>query len=219
MLPMEVWSIGSPGVPVFDTSTSFLTCGNGLAATAPGTGTNPPPCSIQVPSPNLQQAYITAWNLSVQHAFGQNLSLTVAYAGTHGSELMGVQDVNLPQPGQKNGSSGVSAEFEQMRRPFTQNCPVSTPGGMGLDPSECFPFLGQVLQYTNGGSSNYNGLQVSLQQTHVAHGLFFTANYTYSHSLDDASVDYGTFYQGTRIAFDAITETALSTSATTSRSD
>jgi hypothetical protein len=29
----------------------------------------------------------------------------------------------------------------------------------------------------------------------VAHGLFFTANYTYSHSLDDASVDYGTFYE------------------------
>jgi hypothetical protein len=50
--------------------------------------------------------------------------------------------------------------------------------------------LGKVYVYGQNGWSNYHGLQTSLQQR-VTHGLFFTATYTFSHSLDTASADFG----------------------------
>jgi hypothetical protein len=199
-----------PHTNVFNTNTSFLACGNGLGLATPLSATgaanpaNPPPCSIQVANPNIKEGYVTSWNLSIQHAIGSNLALTVAYVGTHGTDLEGVQDINQPAPGFPNGKSAPSSDNEQLLRPYTQNCAPAVysaagallsgvPGGLGLNLSQCFPYLGQIKLYTQGGTSNYNGLQASLEQR-VTHGLFFTASYTLSHSLDDASNDYGTFY-------------------------
>ena len=200
-----------PNTPVFNTSASFLACGNGLGSVMPliATGAanpaNPPPCNIQVNNLNIKEGYISSWNFSVQHAFGPNLALTAAYVGTHGTDLEAAQDINQPAPGFPNGKSGPSSLTEQLERPYTQNCAPAVysgagallsgvPGGLGLNPSQCFPYLGQIEYYGQGGVSNYNGLQTSLQQR-VTHGLFFTLSYTFSKSLDDASGDYGSYYR------------------------
>ena len=42
------------------------------------------------------------------------------------------------------------------------------------------------IQYLSGGTSNYNGLTVSLQRR-LSAGLTFNVNYTWSHALDDVS--------------------------------
>ena len=43
----------------------------------------------------LAQPYAPAWNLSLQHAFTNNLSLQVAYVGSHGVGLLGLNDATL----------------------------------------------------------------------------------------------------------------------------
>jgi Carboxypeptidase regulatory-like domain/TonB dependent receptor len=185
-----------PDAPIFNQNDSLLACGNGLSPINPGTAVsaanpgNPQPCDIQVVNTNLKAGYVESWNLSVQHAFGSNLALTVAYVGTHGANLNGLLDSNLPVPGIKNTSSSPGNENEQLQRPYTRNCPATVPGGLGLNPNQCFPYLGKVYVYGQNGWSNYHGLQTSLQQR-ITHGLFFTATYTFSHALDTSSADFG----------------------------
>src|SRR6202041_152861 len=56
-------------------------------------------CSILGVNPNITTPYVTNWTLNVQHAFTNNLSLEVAYVGNHGSNLMGIRDINQPAVG------------------------------------------------------------------------------------------------------------------------
>ncbi len=183
------WTGAGPVVTLTPNSVNNLgfACGNGLAVTG-GVGTNPAPCAL---SSGLNEPTgfkpdgIIGWNLSVQHAFGNNLSLNVAYVGTHGEDLRGVTDINQPLPGVSNGSSGAALENELIRRPFTMNCPIAE-GGLGLNPAQCFPYLSQVEIQLPNEISNYNGLQTTLTDR-LSHGLQFTAGYTYAHALDESS--------------------------------
>jgi hypothetical protein len=126
-------------------------------------------CSIFGVNPNITTPYVTSWNVNIQHAFTNTVSLEVAYVGNHGSNLMGVRDINQPV---------VANEItdEQSGRPF----------------NEAFPYLANIYQMANIYRSNYNGLQVTLN-TRDYHGLNMVAGYTYSHSLDDvgANWDFG----------------------------
>jgi len=54
-------------------------------------------------------------------------------------------------------------------------------GGVGLNPQ-----FGSNVYISNQGSSNYNGLLVTLHKK-LSHGLQFDFNYTYSHSIDNSS--------------------------------
>ena len=106
----------------------------------------------------------------MQHGFGRNLSLNVAYVGTHGADLRGTENINQPALGVKNGKAAPSTAAEQARSPFTTNCPVSAPGGTGAGGS-CFPYLGQVnLQAPNEISTTT--LQTPLHER-LSHGLEF----------------------------------------------
>lgn len=157
-------------------------CGNGVAKF---NGTTPAPCNLSAltPQTGFQPDKVTAWNLSVQHAFSKSLSLNVAYVGTHGADLRGSTDLNQPSLGISNASSSAN---EQSRRIYTQNCPTAFQFGLGLNPAQCFPYLGQVLENLPNEISNYNGLQATLTER-IWHGLQATAGYTYAHALDEAS--------------------------------
>jgi hypothetical protein len=67
-------------------------------------------------------------------------------------------------------------------------CPTSVcPNGFaGLPTSTPNLALGTVTQYLSAGTSNYNGLTISLQRR-LAAGFSFNLNYTWSHALDDVS--------------------------------
>ena len=181
------WSGAGPVVALSPNPVNSLgfACGNGLAAF---NGTTPAPCNLSAltPQTGFKPDAVAAWNLSVQHAFTNSLSLNVAYVGTHGSNLRGTTDLNQPLLGVSNGTSGTALENEQSRRIYTQNCPAAFFGGSGLNPAQCFPYLGQVLENLPNEISNYNGLQMTLSER-VSHGLQFTAGYTYAHALDEAS--------------------------------
>ena len=57
------------------------------------------PCAVFAVKRNLSTPYVTNWNLNVQHAFTNNLSLEVAYVGDHGANLVNIRDINQPVDG------------------------------------------------------------------------------------------------------------------------
>src|SRR5262249_7574399 len=86
------WSIAGPVLP----ASGAVRCDSPLNTTPAGANR---PCAITGVDPKLRRPYASAWNLSLQHAFTNNLSLQVAYVGTHGTGLMGLNDINAPLPG------------------------------------------------------------------------------------------------------------------------
>lgn len=129
------------------------------------------PCTIFGINPNLVTPRVFYWNVNVQHAFTNTLSLEVGYVGNHGSDLSNVRDINQPAPGLcAPGDAGC----EQANRPFFPDA------------------LGAIYQLSNQYKSNYNALQATLTARNF-HRLTFIAGYTYGHALDDvgANWDFG----------------------------
>jgi len=126
-------------------------------------------CDLTVVNPNLKTPYMLSWNLGVQHAFSNNVSLEVGYVGTHGDNLTGFIDVNQIDP-----ATGL--------RPYATK----------------FPYLRFITQTTNDARSNYHSLQTTLTKR-MSHGLSFTTGYTYGHGLDNGSLNrFGNLPQDSR---------------------
>ncbi len=209
-------------------------CGDGN--TFPGAPylSAPGPCEVYGVNPNLRTPYVDNWNLDIQRAITNNLSIDIGYVGNHGTKLLGKFSINQPAPGAgwntpltntavtndgfATGDLGftpaqvcagqgaadvcqVSPTLEQASLPFTAPCAsnIITAGGpLGPNSSggqfnpgnSCFSYLSYITRVNNAYESNYNGLQITLTGRNY-HGLSFTAGYTYSHALGDAS-DQGT---------------------------
>jgi hypothetical protein len=124
------------------------------------------PCNLLAVDPNLKAPYIASWNVGVQHAFANNLSLELGYVANVGERLILFRDIN-----QINPATGV--------RPF----------------GAAFPYLKFINQASNGAYSNYNSLQATLTKRY-SHGVSFLAGYTYGHGLDNGSLNrFGTLPQ------------------------
>jgi hypothetical protein len=143
----------TPNVPVFNVS---------------GIDCSVVPCDIFAANRNLRTPYVTSWNVNLQHAFTDNLSLQMAYVGNHGSGIWGVRDINQVAP---NSTGEVACgHCEQVGRPF----------------NAAFPGLKFINQLGNSDESNYNGLQATLA-ARSWRGLSYLLGYTYSHAFDTAS--------------------------------
>jgi len=116
-----------------------------------------PPASLNVLNPNLISPYIQQWNFTVERAFASVGTLTVGYAGSAGTHLIGNVDSNQPPPGPGD---------IQTRRPYPQ--------------------YGDIFYISDGASSNYNSLQATFRRQMGSH-LSLWAAYTWSHSIDDQS--------------------------------
>ena len=161
---------------------------NSPTITVTGTITNANPCPILAVDPNLRRPYAPSWNLSLQHAFSNNLSLQVAYVGARGVHLLGLNDANAPavgsgweaynavtktcSPGAGPGAS-ISATCENISRPYFSK----------------FPYLSDINQLQNLDVSTYNALQVTLTQR-PWHGLNYLVGYVYAHCLEMGSGDW-----------------------------
>ena len=139
------------------------------------------PCTILAVNPNITTPYVTNWTVNIQHELANNLSLEVGYVGDHGTNLMGIRDINQPPPGSGWTPAAILAKAsdpvaEQNARPFNGT----------------FPFLAAIYQMANVYKSNYNALQATFTGRNY-HGLSFVAGYTYAHALDDvgANWDFG----------------------------
>jgi hypothetical protein len=158
------WQNNGSARPIFS-GANAVECGDG-SPDAAGNATSP--CGLAVIDHNFRDPYLTTWTLGVQHALTTNVSLDLSYVGSHGSRLSGLQDINqgTPIPGSAAAAPG----------PYAAQ----------------YPYLSFINVLSNIYESNYNGLQTTLQQR-TSHGLSYTLGYTYSHALDDDSINIGLY--------------------------
>jgi hypothetical protein len=149
------------------------------------------PCNILAVNHNLRTPYVSTWSLNLQQQIFSTGSLNVGYVGNHGTKLYSVTDINQVDP-----NSPAENSYDAMGNPLS----VYNSSGVLIACGHCeqagrrynlqFPFLGVINYLSNGYHSNYNGLQVSYT-LHPWHGLSAIVGYTWSHALDDVSLNRG----------------------------
>ncbi len=185
------------------------------AITTPGVNNVPVagfgvPCSANVETPNfLPDTPVGEWNLDIQRAITNNLTIDVAYVGNHAWNIPSQEmDVNQPavgagwNAGAQAGTGGMTpAAYCIASAPTYNHClgkatnsSTNTAVTNALLANEVasrpfqskFPYLSYIDQTQNQYHSNYDGLQVTATMR-ASHGLNFLAGYTFAHALDDVS--------------------------------
>ena len=176
--------------PIFPTLTPQ--CGDGQPINGIGTTVsasnpiNPATCYGQGGNPNLKQFPMASWNLDVEHAFTNNLSLYVGYAGSRIWNYLNTLNINQPYAGISGTTNatvgGVTYAGEFLREPY--NIANGTAIGTQCVAGEtsCYPWFSNIIYDVNGGGANYAGLQMNLTAKNI-HGLTLSVNYTLSHSM------------------------------------
>lgn len=160
--------VGSnPGgvAPVYTITRSNLTLQPGV----PVFGDAPlPPYGVLAVSQDFRTPYMQNFNLNVQQQLTRTTLLQLGYVGSVGTKLVLLRNINAPVPG--NTATGQTLQTVQPLRPYNAR----------------FPSLGAINQLESVGRSDYNSLQVSLNQS-AWRGLSAQFAYTYGHSIDNAS--------------------------------
>jgi len=169
------------GATVFPTASSQLI--NGVTYTG-ATCTVAAPCPTFAVDPNFLDPYSVQWNLDLQRAINNKLTLDVAYVGNRGYDEVAQVDLNQPPIG--SGWAGTPATNCILSAPLYTNCKVSTGQELAAEPfGSKFPYLKYITEETNGEYSNYNALQATLQARNY-YGLSFLAGYTFAHALSES---------------------------------
>ena len=136
----------------------------GLPAGFIGTPTSAPPNNVNwiTWQEDMPSPQVAQWNLAVQQELTRNLSLTVAYVGSGTSYIMEAYNWNGADPG--------LPATETARRPI--------------------PKWNSVSFRSPLGHSTYHGLETLLERRYAS-GLSFSGSYTWSHSLDNVSEQFG----------------------------
>ena len=138
-------------------------------------------CQTGGVDPNFKHTYVGEWNLDIQQAITNKLTLDVAYVGNHGYDEEAIRDLNQPPLG--TGWAGAPTAACLASAPAYNNCKVSAAQELAAEPySAKFPYLTNIDVATNGDFSNYDALQVTFQGRNY-HGLSFLSAYTWSHAL------------------------------------
>ncbi len=180
----------APGVFIFPTASAVTIGGvnyTGLSCTYAGepglpAGYTAAPCQAGATDPNFSQGKSAQWNLDIQRAITNRLTVDLAYVGVHGYNEEVLKDLNQPAIGAGWPLNG--ANVATCITPPLYTCKANTSLEAGPY-SSIFPYLSQIDEATTGAYSNYNALQATLQARGF-HGLTFLASYTYSHTLDIA---------------------------------
>jgi hypothetical protein len=138
---------------------------------------------------NRQWPEIEQYSLGIEHEFPGNNLLSVSYVGTQGRHLQQSLNINAVPVGAT--TQNVAALAGTPGCDPSGNCNVQQVLITTAQPSIFFvPYRGYntIEMREPTGSSNYNGLQVSLRHS-LGHGLTFEGAYTWSHTLDDIDVN------------------------------
>ncbi len=150
--------------------TLFLPTDNAGPLAGTGIQVPLPPSSLRAVNPNINSSYTQSWSLATDNQFAKNMVLSLEYSGAKGTHLYDIGNINVNGTGELYLGSGGR----------------------------------QNLQYSNinwrgsNGFSSYHGLNVRVAGNNLRGGLNFTANYTWSHSIDNLS---NTFSEGSNGTF------------------
>jgi hypothetical protein len=129
---------------------------------------------------NPKTPAVISWNYSIERQLTRNMSLRVAYIGSHGYHNIIDIDNNTVAPQLCSNPSGCLAggvRASGMVPPGTQYFP------RGPRPN---PYLASGYQWYMEGINSYNALQADLTKR-FSGGLSFRANYTFSKNMDDGT--------------------------------
>jgi hypothetical protein len=138
--------------------------------------------------------YVEQWNLAIQRAITSNLSVEVAYVGSHIVHV-GIPDSNLNQLTADQLAEGAPL-LKAVPNPYYGEIPISSSiGGKTITQAQLdkpYPrFLNVATYRHNSGTSNYNAGEVKAEQR-FSHGISFLFAYTHSKLIDDASSVFST---------------------------
>jgi hypothetical protein len=134
------------------------------------------------------------WNLTVERQVKQNLHLSGAYIGNHGSRLLSQLDplnalnpslLTSMGPELNDDFAPNQSTVDGVNQPYTgwagqmQACAPSVAQALRPFPQYCGNLTGQN---ENHGWSNYHSLQLSATER-LSHGLWMLANYTFSKTM------------------------------------
>ncbi len=137
--------------------------------------------SLRHISQNIRTAYSEMWNLSWEEQLGHNSLFAVEYAGSRGLKLYSLEDPNR---------DGASIIYLGSPLPATA-CPDDPACGYRLNQT----YGPRSYNRSNRGFSYYNALNLRLQTNNIRNtGLSFTANYTWSHAIDNLSSTFSDSY-------------------------
>jgi hypothetical protein len=157
----------------------------------------PPFCAPGVPNPcTLVQAMgvqldaktptVVSWNYSIEQQLERNMSLRVAYVGSHGyHNIIDIDANTIPQQICSNPAGCASGGI---RAPVAPNPPVLVQPGTPYFPAGTRPnrYLANAYLWYPEGVSTYNALQADLTKR-LSSGLQFRANYTFAKNLDNGT--------------------------------
>ncbi len=108
------WNLAGPVFPSVGAQkiNGTIYAGQICAPTGVGTG----PCAVAAVDPNFLDPYSIQWNLDIQRAITNNLTLDVAYVGNHGADEMAQIDLNQPPLG-TGYTPAVIAKLHHSRHP------------------------------------------------------------------------------------------------------
>ncbi len=138
--------------------------------------------------------YVEQWNLGVQRAITNNLSVEAAYVGSRIIHV-GIPDSNLNQLTAAQLSEGAPL-LKTVPNPYFGQIPSSSSiGGKTITEAQLikpYPrFLNVATYRHNSGTTNYNAVEAKVQQR-FSDGLSFLFAYTHSKLIDDASSVFST---------------------------
>jgi len=142
---------------------------------------------------------IISWNLGVQQELYRNATVEVRYLGTRGLELP-VQFRRNHISAFDAGIGALPTFFKASDVPATWDASTPTDTAFNNFDSNTyapFGFKGNVTADPPFGSSIYHAGSVNFKQR-ARYGLTFNANYTYSHTIDDATNEFFTSFLNPR---------------------
>jgi hypothetical protein len=145
--------------------------------------------SVYTAKKTAGSGYVQQWNVAVQRSITNNMSVEIAYVGSHIVHV-GIPDSNLNQLTAAQLAQGPSL-LTQVNNPYFGQIPISSSIGTKtvsqaqlLKP---YPrFLNVATYRNNSGTTNYNAVEAKVEQR-FSHGVSFLFAYTYSKLIDDAS--------------------------------
>jgi Carboxypeptidase regulatory-like domain/TonB-dependent Receptor Plug Domain len=154
------------------------------------------PPTLYMVDPTAKIPDVVNYTFGVQSKLPKALVLDVAYVGSQSRHLQDNRDINAVPYG--------AAFLPQNQDPTLLAAqPNALLGQDALSANFLRPYRGysDIILYETAATANYNSLQTSLSRR-VSNGLFFGADYTWSHNLTTAGNDtlYASFDQDNRKA-------------------
>jgi len=134
---------------------------------------------VNYKTPNTQM-----WSLDIQRELGKGWILDTGYYGSKSTHLLGIIDINQPQPGQYV-SAGLTTDTNGDGFPDFITSGLAT---QKLNIIRPFRGFGPINTIESIFNSNYNSLQMSLQKR-FSGASQIALNYTYSKAMTDNQSD------------------------------